>query len=170
MKYIYIDYKHSTDRISQRTVKKISDELKVNGETMKEKNSADSRQPAAKLFGKSKQIKTPSPLPITTNDISEATHKKTSVNLPSSSSSSTDSDSLKQKRNSKHRSFVESYNVSREQSIQKTHDPPSRKPSNRNKSPAKSKLVLENVRKMIKDQNVQQQHFNHSQQKESVRL
>lgn len=157
-------------RISKRTVKKTSDELKVNRATTKEKNAVDSRQSAVKLFGKTKHMKTPSPLPITTNDISEATHKRTSINLPSNSSTSIDSDSMKQKRNSKHRSFVESYNVSKEYSIQKSNNPPSRKPSNRNKSPAKSKLVLENVRKMIKDQHVQQQHFNHNQQKESVRL
>lgn len=162
MQYMCIDWKKSTlYRISK---------VKMNRETTKEKNSSDSRQPAAKLFSKSKKMDTPSPLPITTNDISEGTHKKQSMNPPSSSSSSINSDSLKQKRNSKHRSFVESYNISKETSVHKSNDPPSRKPSNGKKSPAKSKLVLENVRKMIKDQNIQQQHFTHSQQKESVRL
>ena len=36
--------------------------------------------------------------------------------------------------------------------------------------PVKSKQVLQNVRKMIKDQNSHDQHFNRTRQKESVRL
>ena len=46
------------------------------------------------------------------------------------------------------------------------------KPAKRNeiKSSGKSKQVLQNVRKMIKDQNVHEQHFNDTRQRESVRL
>jgi hypothetical protein len=127
-------------------------------QTMKEKNSSDSRTPASKLFRKSKQLKTPSPLPGIIGDIP----KKTRVHKASSCSSSTNSDLPKQKKRSKDRSYVESYDVSRGTSTQKRNGTQPRKRSNGSKSPAKSKLVLENVRKMIKDQN--------SQQKESVRL
>ena len=121
------------------------------GTTM-EKNSSDARAPASKLFRKSKQMKTPSPLPMTIND----TPKKARVSPPSSCSSSTKSDLSKQKKRSKDRSHVDSYNVSRATSTQKRNDIQPRKRSNG------SKLVLENVRKMIKDQNLQQ--------KESARL
>ena len=102
---------------------------------------------------------TPSPLPMTTCE----TPKKSRRKPPTSCSSSTNSDSPKQKKRSKDRSFVESYNVSRGTLTQtRTGGTQARKRSNETKSPAKSKLVLENVRKMIKDQN--------SQQKESARL
>jgi hypothetical protein len=127
-------------------------------QTMKEKNSSDSRTPASKLFRKSKPLKTPSPLPGIIGDIP----KKTRDHKASSWSSSTNSDLPKQKKRSKDRSYVESYDVSRGTSTQKRNGTQPRKRSNGSKSPAKSKLVLENVRKMIKDQN--------SQQKESVRL
>jgi hypothetical protein len=38
------------------------------------------------------------------------------------------------------------------------------------KPSAKSKQVLQNVRKMIKDQSIQEQHFKGTRQRESVRL
>lgn len=60
---------------------------------------------------------------------------------------------------SKHASRVDSYDVSKEHSAPKTNVRERKKPA------AKSKVVLENVRKMIEDQHVQQQR-----QKESARL
>jgi hypothetical protein len=135
-------------------------------QTIKEKNSSDCRTPTSKLFRKSKHMQTPSPLPMTTSEIP----KKTRGKPASSCSSSTNSDLPKQKKRSKDRSFVESYNVSKGTLTQKRNGTQARNRSNETKSPAKSKLVLENVRKMIQDQNIQQQHFNHSQQRESARL
>jgi hypothetical protein len=172
----FIDELFRFSRISKATMKKKSDDTKMNygtqKKTMKEKNSSDFRAPASKLFRKSKRMKTPSPLPMTIGDVSKETHDKTRLNKALSCSSSTNSDLPKQKKRSKDRSYVESYDGSRETSIQKRIGTQPRKPSNGSKSPAKSKLVLENVRKMIKDQNIQQQqqHLNHSQGKESARL
>lgn len=74
--------------------------------------------------------------------------------------SSTESDLNKQKKYLEYRLQVEQKKI-----IAQTN-----KISNDIKTSGKSKLVLENVRKMIKDQNIQQQHLNHTQQKESVRL
>jgi hypothetical protein len=96
---------------------------------------------------------------MTTNDIIEDKH-----NSLSSWSSSTSSDlKSKKKKNSKHRSSVETYDISKESASQK-------KNISQVKPSGKSKLVLENVRKMMKDQNIQQQHFNNTRQKESARL
>jgi hypothetical protein len=97
---------------------------------------------------------------MTINDISEENHHSSS-----SWSSSSNSD-LKQKtkKNSKHRSFVETYDINKKNISQ------SKKTSNDIKPSGKSKLVLENVRKMIKDQNIQHQQFDDTRQKESARL
>jgi hypothetical protein len=84
----------------------------------------------------------------------------------------------------KHRSCVESFYLGREHVRQTSLPPPSqiqaslpklkeeRNTNKRNeiKSPAKSKQVLQNVRNMMKDQNIQEQHFNDTQKRESVRL
>ena len=92
----------------------------------------------------------------------------------------------------KHRSCVENFFLGKEHARQTTLSPPARtKPislnliddhnKNRNSSlhynkrdeikpTAKSKQVLQNVRKMIKDRSIQEQHFNDTRQRESVRL
>jgi hypothetical protein len=84
----------------------------------------------------------------------------------------------------KHRSCVESFYLGREH-VRQSSSPSTTKASlpkikeefNKNqnkrtevKPTAKSKQVLQNVRKMIKDQSIQDQHFNDTRQKESVRL
>ncbi|CAF1143429.1 unnamed protein product [Adineta ricciae] len=83
----------------------------------------------------------------------------------------------------KHRSCVESFYLGREH-VRASSSPSQTKASsravkeerskadrrNQMKSPGKSKQVLQNVRKMIKDQSIQEQHFNDTQQRESVRL
>jgi len=91
----------------------------------------------------------------------------------------------------KHRSCVESFYLGREH-VRPPLSPPQTKTSlpkikeeyNKNKSlqqqqpnkrddmkpPVKSKQVLQNVRKMIKDQSIQDQHFNDARRRESVRL
>ncbi|CAF1230492.1 unnamed protein product [Adineta steineri] len=100
---------------------------------------------------KSKQVKTPSPLPKTINDIQEENHDKTITHT----TLSIDSDSNQHKKNSKHQSCNEIYDLSKE----------NKKTSNDIKSSAKSKVILENVRKMIQDQ-----QCNSTRQKESARL
>ncbi len=150
------------NRISKATIKKSSNDT-TRKPTIKEN---DSPPTVSKLFQKSKQLKIPSPLLMTISDLPN----KTAINTSSSWSSSSNSDSPKHKKPSKHRSYVDSYDISKGNSTLKTNRSQPRKISNDVKSPAKSKLVLENVRKMIKDQNIQQQNFNHNQQKESARL
>jgi hypothetical protein len=122
--------------------------------TMKENNSADFRIPVSKLFPKSKQLNTTSPLPITAKNIPE----KTASNTVSGWSSSTNSDT----HGCEARSWADNFNLSEETTVEKNNISQYKKLSNVIKPSAKSKLVLENVRKMIKEQNIQQ--------KESIRL
>jgi hypothetical protein len=89
----------------------------------------------------------------------------------------------------KHRSCVESFYLGREHvrpPETKTSLPKIKEEYNKTKSlqqkqqqtnkrddikpPVKSKQVLQNVRKMINDQTIQDQHFNETRQRESVRL
>ncbi|CAF0718519.1 unnamed protein product [Adineta steineri] len=87
------------------------------------------------------------------------------------------SNSTNRNDDNKHRSCVESFYLGREHVRQST-SPPSlsqtkiQEESNKNKRnvSAKSKQVLQNVRKMMKDQTIQEQHFNDTRQRESVRL
>jgi len=148
-------------RISKVTIKKKAANTEINckkylssKQTIKEN---DFRISLSNLFHKSKQLKTPSPLLITFSDIPQDIYDNTIMNTSSSWSSSTNSDSTEYKKNSKHRSCIESYDLRKENIAQKNNIFPSKKLSNEIKSSAKSKLVLENVRKMIKDQNSQQQ-------------
>ncbi len=120
-----------------------------------EKKSTHSRLSLEKIFHKSNQLKTPSPVA----DIPEVKHDKTIVNTSSSWSLSTNSESNRHKKSSKHRSHVESDDLNTSQ-----------KTSGNIKSSAKSKLVLENVKKMINDQNIHQQRYHDTGQKESARL
>ncbi|CAF1241705.1 unnamed protein product [Adineta steineri] len=101
---------------------------------------------------KSKQVKTPPPSSITINDIQEENHDKTATHT----TLSIDSGSNQHKKNSKHQSCNESYDLSKENK---------KKPSNDIKSSAKSKVILDNVRKMIQDQ-----QCNSTRQRESARL
>ncbi len=126
-----------------------------------EKKSTHSRISLGNIFHKSNQLKTPSPVA----DIPEVKHDKTIVNTASSWSLSTNGESNRHKKSSKHRSHVESYDLS-----QKTNISQHKKTSDNIKSSAKSKLVLENVKKMINDQNIHQQHYHDTRQKESARL
>jgi hypothetical protein len=89
----------------------------------------------------------------------------------------------------RHRSCVESFYLGRENvrpslsppQQTKTSLPKIKEEYNKNKilqqnkrndikPSANSKQVLQNVRKMIKDQSIQDQHFNDTRQRESVRL
>ncbi|CAF2677237.1 unnamed protein product [Rotaria sp. Silwood2] len=88
----------------------------------------------------------------------------------------------------KHKSCVESFSLDKEHPRQtstslrtntsllkikdnKTNSSPSQQNKRNDIKPsAKSKQVLQNVRKMINDQSIQEQHFNDTRQRESVRL
>jgi hypothetical protein len=82
----------------------------------------------------------------------------------------------------KHRSCVESFYLGREHvpqssgtklslaKIKEENKTSQQTKRNDIKPTGKSKQVLQNVRKMIKDQSIQEQHFNDTRQKESVRL
>jgi len=157
------------------TIRKKINETKTNSCAIEqEKKSIDSRK-------SKQQQRTPSPVLKTISDIPEEDHVKTRDSSTSSSSSSSSSTSTstnteqrKMKKNkrkkSKHRSSTNSYDISKEYPASKRSVLPPKTKITDKKSTAKSKLVLENVRKMMKDQNIQDQHFNKTQQKESARL
>lgn len=88
-------------------------------------------------------MKTPSPLPTVIDD-------KPTDRLSLEVSISTDSDSTEQIKHSKHRSCADSYDINKE-TLRKKNTCRRQKPT------GKSKVVLENVKKMIQDQNAQQQ-------------
>ncbi|CAF1207650.1 unnamed protein product [Rotaria sp. Silwood1] len=96
---------------------------------------------------------------------------------------------INQKHEIKHQSCLESFSLNKQRAQQtstslrtntsllkiKDNKTNNSSPSQQNrrseiKPSAKSKQVLQNVRKMINDQSIQEQHFNDTRQRESVRL
>ena len=126
-------------------------------DTMKENRSSYSQSVFDKIFHRSKQSKTSTALPLTVNDISEDDLNKMIINLSSSCSSSANVDSNQYEKHSKHRSYTENYDLRKDRMLQIRNVSQFKNISDEMKPPAKSKLVLENIKKMIKNQNIQQQ-------------
>ncbi|CAF0806621.1 unnamed protein product [Adineta ricciae] len=129
---------------SKATLKKNADDQSKEKEATVKNQSVRSRTSLSKLFIKPKQMRTPSPLPTIVDD-KPADRSSLEVSI------STDSDSTEQIKHSKHRSCADSYDISKEETLQKQNTCRRQKPT------GKSKVILENVRKMIQDQNAQQQ-------------
>ncbi|UJR15535.1 hypothetical protein I4U23_002474 [Adineta vaga] len=128
---------------SKATLKTNADEIKDQSDQIKNHQTTRSQTSLSKLFIKSKQTKTPSPLPTAIDD-------KLVVQPSLDVSISTNSDSTDQIKNSKHRSCADSYDLSKDNTSQKKNA------FERKQTTGKSKVVLANVKKMIQDQNVQQ--------------
>ncbi|CAF0799480.1 unnamed protein product [Rotaria sp. Silwood1] len=146
--------KSKSDNVESQCETHVSDQQTKTTST-KDNNTSYSQISLLKFFHKSKQLKTPSPLPMTIDDISEDNYDKTINNTLSSWSSSTNSDSNQHTSRSKHRSFTESYDVNEQSASQTKNMSPTKKISNDVKSLDKNKLVLVNVRKLIKNQNME---------------
>jgi len=164
----------------------------------KPKETTPSRSPFEKLFHRKKKSKTPSPSPSSIDDIPEEENNHDHDNdddgdtdsissTSSSSSSSTASDwssttsypdsqsseksdedlalPPNQLREVKHRSCIGNFSFDKN-----NHSSSEQQQQQSKRSSAKSKQVLQNVRNMMKDQSVQDQHFNDTRQRESVRL
>ncbi|CAF1022772.1 unnamed protein product [Rotaria sordida] len=146
--------KSKSDNIESHCEIHLSDQP-TKTKSIKNNDSSYSQISLSKFFHRSEKLKTPSPLPLTIDNISEDNYDKTINNTLSSWSSSTNSNSNQYKTYSKHRSWIESYDLNEQNILQKKNMSQTKKISNDMKSLDNNKLFLVNVRKDIKDQNIQ---------------
>lgn len=155
------------NRITKQTIKNNSYDTdrygKINLSTQKAKTqiNKDTKSSAVRaslsgIFQISKEHKIPSPIPLTIDYSSDENYDETTGSTSSDWSTSTTSYSNSNTKRSKHRSYTETYDLTKQNMSHKKHAVQSKPKINDIQLLDKSKSMSKSVRKTIKDQNIQQ--------------